>query len=183
MQKFNSCNKFRLVRPNITYESQWQYAVNVLQKTDGKIVPSNLVAPDFCSFLEQTQNFAVGRNLPAGYVPSELYFFVNENDISKIIGVTDLRLATTPAIEQFFGHAGGCILPEYRNMGLGKHIIALTLDKLRQKGFKYVIFTIESGNEKSRCATISNGGRFLGVSFLEGKKIERYQIDLYKDWN
>ena len=178
MQKyFKSCD-FKLVRPDKTYEEQWQYAVKVLQDADGKIIPNNLEATNFANFLEQTRNFEKGENLPDGYVPSELYFFVSKQNPSVILGVTDLRLRVTPDIERFFGQAGGSIIPEYRKNGWGKYIIKLTLDMLCQKGFESIILTCEEKNESSRRAIIANGGIFQGVSILGGKKIERYQIKL-----
>lgn len=169
---------YKLVFPDETYSEAWHRAVDALRETDGKIIPANLDAPDFPSFLENVRNLAAGRGLPEGYVPSELYFLVREDAPGEILGVTDLRLDTTAAIEEYFGHAGGCILPRYRRMGLGTHIIRLSAQKLRQKGFSSFIVTCESWNTASRRAILANGGVFLGNSQLGEKTYERYRIRL-----
>ena len=174
----NQEKKYRLIQPNESYAEEWQHAVDALNKKDGKIIPNNLYSESFTSFLKNIQNLASGINLPEGYVPSELYFLVERDNPNVILGVTDIRLGTTPAIEQYFGHAGGCILPEYRKQGLGKYIIGLSLDILRQKGFKTVILTCETWNEGSRRAIIFNGGTFIGTSSLGEKTYERYLINL-----
>ena len=174
----NQENIYKLIIPNESYAAEWQNAVNKLQKKDGKIIPSNLYAENFTSFLNNVRNLAEGKNLPIGYVPSELYFMVENGNPDVILGVTDIRLGTTPAIEQYFGHAGGCILPAYRRHGLGKCIIGLSLDILRKKGFKTVVMTCETWNEGSRKAIIFNGGSFIGISSLNGKTYERYLFTL-----
>lgn len=169
---------YRLIRPNESYAEEWEKAINALQEKDGKIIPSNLSAENFTSFLNNIQNLAEGKNLPKGYVTSELYFLVENEKPDIVLGVTDIRLGTTPAIEQYFGHAGGCIIPKYRKQGLCKHIIGLSLDVLRQKGFKTAVLTCETWNEGSRKSIIFNGGTFVGTSSLAGKTYERYLINL-----
>ena len=149
-----------------------------MTETDGRIIPSNLQADNFTEFLNKVNDLASGKNLPNGYVPSELYFLVRKENPSVILGVTDLRLGTTYEIENYFGHAGGCILPPYRKQKLGEQIIRLSLELLQRKGFQSVVLTCENWNTSSRHAILHNGGEFIGESSFGNKRYEKYQIAL-----
>lgn len=171
-------DSLKLIRPDDSFKEQWENAIKLLMETDGKIIPNNLAADCFARFLERVDELASGKNLPNGYVTSELYFLISEQDPAVILGATDLRLGTTYDIEQYFGHAGGCILPPYRKQGLGDQIIRLTLELFRKKEFESIILTCEDWNKASRRNILNNGGEFIGNSSFGNKKYERYRINL-----
>ena len=173
-----STNGYILTVPSYEYRNEWCRAIEELKLRDGKIVPSNLNANSFEEFIEHTTQLSIGQNLPEGYVRSELLFLVSEKNPNLIIGATDLRLGTNEMIERFYGHAGGCILPNYRKKGLGMLIIALTLQRFKTHGFSKVTLTCEPWNKASRSAIIANGGVYVGTDILNGKEFERYHVNL-----
>lgn len=168
--------KYTLVEPNSLFYESWTFYVKELKKVDLKIIPANLEAETFSKFLENINRLKKGIGLPQNYVPSELYFLIEEKEPTRILGVTDIRIGSNYMINNYFGHAGGSILPSERGRGLGSIIINLSISKLREKGITDIILTCEDWNNTSKQAIKANGGVLLGTTVFNSKTYERYLI-------
>ncbi|MEW5867934.1 MAG: GNAT family N-acetyltransferase [Chloroflexota bacterium] len=77
-------------------------------------------------------------------------------------------------------HIGYAIRPVRWRRGYGTHILALTLEKARERGLRRVLVTCDKENTASARIIEKNGGRLAGEALAErsGKPVLRYWIEL-----
>ena len=133
---------------------------------------------DFPAYVRRLLDYAEGKNLPEGWVPSSTYWLIRNG--STVLGHSSLRHCLTPALEQRGGHIGYYIRPSERGKGYGSAILTLSLDKARQLGLKRVLVTCGDENRVSARIIEKNGGKLTDKVKVEGIKhlTRRYWIDL-----
>lgn len=140
-----------------------------------------LARSDFAAFVQRLQDDERGVNLKPGIVPSSAYWLLrHDGDDVTILGVSALRHALTPALEDVGGHIGYSIRPSDRRRGYGTHILALTLQYARALGLDRVLVTCDTDNTGSARVIENNGGVLAseGYSELTKTRISRYWITL-----
>jgi predicted acetyltransferase len=137
-----------------------------------------LAERDFAGYVALLEAWARGEQVPAGYVPSNIYWLLRVG--TEIVGTSSLRHTLTPTLEDIGGHIGYNIRPSARRRGYGTRILALTLERARALGLERVLVTCNTDNVGSARIIQKNGG-VLGsqsVSPASGKQVSRYWIAL-----
>lgn len=111
------------------------------------------------------------------YVRRRAFWLVDET--GRILGGSGLRERGTPFLLYEGGHIGYDIRPSERRKGYGTLILALTLQKAREMGFKRVMLSCEPDYLPSVQVIVKNGGKFENtVISHRGTPKARYWIDL-----
>ena len=133
---------------------------------------------DYDAFLREIAAHKLGEGLPPGFVPYDSFCLVRNG--VDVLGESRLRhhLSDTLLIEG--GHIGYMIRPSERRKGYGAQILALTLEKARQRGLRRVLVTCDTSNIASARIIEKNGGLLenYAVSPRSGVQVSRYWIDL-----
>jgi len=132
---------------------------------------------DFAKFVQARRDSAAGRSLKPGRVPRNEYWLVRGR---KIVGVVRLGHTLTPALEDDGGHIGYEVRPSERGKGNATRMLAMALDKARERGLERVLLTCHQSNAASIRVIEKNGGKRAseGVSKRDGGPIYRYWIEL-----
>ena len=104
------------------------YLLSVEKLKEGKIKKHNLMFKNLDE-VNIIQNFKDNRDqskLPSNSVPSYDFFAV---DGDKFIGVIHIRTKLTERLLTYGGHIGYAVNPKYWNMGYGKQMLKLGLEK------------------------------------------------------
>ena len=113
----------------------------------------------------------------ATYVRGRVFWLVDET--GRILGGSEVRGRDTPFLIYEGGHIGYEIRPSERRKGYGTLILALTLQKAREMGFKRVMLSCEPGYLPSVRVILKNGGKYENtVISHRGRPKARYWIDL-----
>jgi predicted acetyltransferase len=142
---------------------------------------AELAGNDFAAFVQQLQDDERGMDLKPGIVPSSAYWLLRyDADNVTVLGVSALRHALTPALEDAGGHIGYSIRPSERRRGYGTRILGLTLPHARALGLDRVLVTCDTDNIGSARVIEKNGGVLAseGYSALVETRISRYWIML-----
>ncbi len=131
---------------------------------------------DFTAYVTRLHRSHAGHARP-GRVPQSTYWLVGGD---RILGVSRLRHRLLPHLELEGGHIGYEIRPTERRRGLGTCILALTLEKARERGLMRVLITCDDDNVGSWRIIEHNGGSTYteATSERSGKRIRQYWIDL-----
>ncbi len=139
-------------------------------------------ADSWPDFVHQCDEEAAGRPLTPDRVPQTVFILTRvAPDGSRVaLGVSKLRHALTPKLEDIGGHIGYRIRPDERGKGYGTLILALTLPYARALGLERVLLTCDADNIRSARVIIANGGVLTseGHSPLRGARVCRYWIAL-----
>lgn len=111
-------------------------------------------------------------------VPGEQYFMVNEQD--EIIGMCNLRTATTDLIRFKVGHIGYSIRPSKRGNGYNKINLYLGLLKCKEYGIKEAVLTAAEQNTASWKTMEALGGKLEETFEGHDELVRRYVIDVDK---
>jgi len=128
--------------------------------------------------LARERDFARGRNLPPGYVPSSTYWLVRDG--RRVVARSSLRHRLNPHLEHEGGHIGYSVRPSEQRRGYGTAVCRLTLEKARTLGLERVLITCDEDNVASARIIETNGGRLENTVRARetGKLKRRYWIDL-----
>jgi predicted acetyltransferase len=138
-----------------------------------------LAGPDgIAELVAQLRRQSDGCDLPPDQVPQTTYFLRRPDGI--LVGTSRLRHRLNPGLEIEGGHIGYDIRPSERRRGYGTRILALTLEKARERGLARVLVTCDDDNVGSARVIERNGGRLQDrvISPHSGKPIRRYRIEL-----
>lgn len=174
-----------LVSPTLAYES----AYRSLLREDPRAAGASRfeqVGRDYVAFLRALDDEARGVGLRPGLVPQSIFWLVREDSNggqaagAVIVGVSRLRYALTPSLEDVGGHIGYDVRPSERRKGYGKRLLALTLERARAAGLSRVLLTCDTDNVASVRIIERNGGSLASqsVSPLTGVMVSRYWIAL-----
>ena len=172
-------NEVRLVPPGPEWERQFCDMAREWLGEDPRRVQK--VLDDFGAYLDDLARQEDGSTLREGWVPSSSYWLVDGDD--RILGTSRMRHRLTPALELEGGHIGCDIRPSARGRGHGTTLLALTLEKARQRGLDEVVITCDEANLASARIIEKNGGkcRGRGTSEQSGNPILRFRVDLQAD--
>ena len=168
--------RLKLIFPTAQYDGAWAQYVNALQESDRKVIPGNLAAENYETFLTNIINFKNGVLLKEGYVPSVLMFLVDSENPDLILGAIDLRLKNNDSVLHKVGHIGVSTNPTVRCKGLGKRIVRMGLDILAENGLKQIVYICDCSNTASKALAESFCPITCEEFVLDGKKKYRFVI-------
>ena len=133
---------------------------------------------NIAAYVQRLQDCSQGKGLKEGVVPESTYWLVRDG--TTFVGFSRLRHRLVPALEHHGGHVGYAIRPSERGKGYGTRILALTLDKARERGLDRLLVTCDTDNAASVRVIEKNGGVLENqlISNRSGKMISRYWIAL-----
>lgn len=145
-----------LVLPSAAHRDSFLDACAEIRATDRpEWREAHIDATNVDAHLQALADFAVGKNLPDGFVPATEYWLVEG---SHWLGRVDVRHRLTPALEQYGGHIGYIIRPSERGKGYGNRILPMALAKAKGLGLDRVLVTCRESNIGSRRIIERNGG-------------------------
>lgn len=162
-----------LVLPSQRYQASYIDYIAELGDEERYPFPLDFDFRDFDVLLNRLDDFANGRKLPEGFVPSSTLWLVDDG---TLVGVTNIRHYLNDKIEYCGGHIGLGIRPAYRGRGLGKELMRLSIEKLVERGVRDIHIHCHKGNVASSRAITSNGGVLESQICVDGEDIERYRI-------
>ena len=113
--------------------------------------------------------------VPEGWVPATLYYLVDRE--GHVAGALDLRHYLNDGL-YYGGHIGYGIRPSCRGRGYAPMMLALGLEKARERGIGRALVTCNDDNIPSAATIEACGGVLENVVLEEGKPLRRYWIDL-----
>ena len=152
-----------LVLPSAQYKRSFIEAVTEYQQEGGSDDRSkrygdlsvSALESDFDAYIEIEKSHALGKNLPAGYVPETTYWLV---DAREFIGRISIRHRLIEHLREIGGLIGYDIQPSRRKQGCGTRILELALPKAKEIGLHKVLVTCDATNVGSRRIIEKNGG-------------------------
>ncbi|WP_018917274.1 GNAT family N-acetyltransferase [Vreelandella zhanjiangensis] len=164
----------QLILPNLEYERSYREYIQELGDEERYPFPLDFDHSDFGKLLAKLETFKNGTDLQERLVPSSTYWLVDE---SEILGVSNLRHHLNHRIRHAGGHIGLSIRPTQRGSGLGRHLLALTLEKALERGIHPVHIHCHKHNLPSSQMIIANGGSLESEINDGGEIIQRYVIN------
>ncbi|MGL4403714.1 MAG: GNAT family N-acetyltransferase [Fusobacteriaceae bacterium] len=130
---------------------------------------------NFKGYLNYLSNLSKKENLFPGEIPVSTFWLIDEEEV---VGVVRIRHEE----EEFSGHIGYDISPNFRNRGYGFLILTFALKEAQNLGLKKVILTCEINNIPSKKIIEKNGGKFLERIYdnEENEYLYRYEIRFKK---
>lgn len=119
---------------------------------------------------------AMRASPPEGLVPSTAYFFVDRP--GRILGAIDLRHSLNDHLLHFGGHIGYGLRPGCRGRGLAPYMLALCLEKAKERGISRALVTCDSMNLPSAGTIEACGGELENTVEENGRLTRRYWISL-----
>jgi predicted acetyltransferase len=176
--------RLELIAPTTQWEAAYLAFIDDFEVADELRTPgrnTQLARSDFPAFVQRLADDERGLDLAPGVVPSSTYWLLrHEAGGVTVLGVSHLRHALTPALEDVGGHFGYSIRPSARRCGYGTLILALTLPHARALGLTRVLVTCDTNNIGSARIIEKNGGMLAceGYSAQAGARVSRYWITL-----
>jgi predicted acetyltransferase len=134
---------------------------------------------DFDAYVQAAHDYAVGRNVPEGWVPCSAFWLIAGEDL---VGTASLRHQLNDLLRVEGGHLGYCIRPSRRREGLMTKFCSLLLDEARRLGLARLLITCTEHNLGSAGVIEANGGKLQDLHRSEilhpGENLRRYWIDL-----
>ena len=130
------------------------------------------------AWLELQDQLSNLDTVPSDYVPALTYLYT-ETERNIIVGIVNIRLALNDYLEQFGGHIGYSIHPDYRGFGYGHAQLKAALIQARELGLNRVLITCDDDNLASSKVIEAQGGVLENiVEHPDYGDIRRYWIDL-----
>lgn len=165
-----------LIEPTVALEADYRAFVEEFYSIDGLF--ARRAGDDFIAFVQQLEAESRGENLSTGKVPHSTFWLVREE--TQIVGASRLRHCLTPALEEWGGHIGYNVRPSEWRKGYGTLLLALTMQKARERGMSRVLVMCNADNIGSKRIIEKNGGNLAseGIAPDSGKPMLRYWIEL-----
>lgn len=113
---------------------------------------------EFKQWEKQQQDWALGINLPKGYVAQTIYWLLVDE---KAVGIGKIRHELTPESRKKGGNIGYAISCEHRGKGYASILLKLLLQEADSLGVDEKILTVEKYNYASKRVIEKNGGRLF----------------------
>jgi predicted acetyltransferase len=131
------------------------------------------VAREFDRFLKLFQAAEEGA-VAKGFVPWTTYWLLRDDGV--MLGGIRLRHRLSERLWQDGGHIGYDIRPSERGKGYATKMLALVLEKARERGMPWVLLTVDPSNVASIHVMEKNGAHKIGKASESG--YYQYRIDL-----
>lgn len=166
-----------LVSPSVEFEAT--YLSYLAELGDQPRIPFPLTFPaqPFAALVSRLNDASRGFGLPDGFVAHSTHWLIGEG---QLLGVSNLRHALTPALQQCGGHIGYGVRPSAQGRGVGKVLLRQTLLKAEAMGIARVLLTCAKDNVPSSRIILANGG-VLGDEIVDpqtDRPTFRYWIDI-----
>lgn len=142
----------RLLKPTLKYKKSFQNALREFSKEGSKEADLSNVQ----EYIKKSREYAKGKNLPKGYVPSSTYWLI---DNEQFIGRASIRHYLNNNLKKYGGHIGYIIRPSKRKKGYGTQILKLALLKAKKLGIKKALITCDDSNIASQKIIENNNGK------------------------
>lgn len=155
-------SKLTLAKPHINYADSYNAMVNRSMTVEGGYPYNNIdqARENFVEFVQELEDEAQGIDLPPD-IPAQQTYFLCLDEI--VIGEFRFRPQVDEPYEQFNGHIGYNLHPDYRGQGLGTQGLKLMLDIAREQGLDFVQIPIEGDNPASVRVVEKNAGTLQKV--------------------
>lgn len=168
----------KLVKPTIEMENEYVEYISEWEKAGDKIVPSaaKRSIKDYKILVAFWRDMETDKAYEKGFVPSTLYFLVDENN--RIYGAIHIRHELNDYLINFGGHIGYGIRPSERKRGYASKMLSLALPMAKGLGIKKALVTCDKTNIASAKTIINNGGILENEIIEDGEIVQRYWIDI-----
>lgn len=166
---------FELVQPDLRFQSSYEDYIAELGDEVRYPFPLDFDHRDFAALLRRLEDLAEGRNIPEGFVPSSTFWLVCGDTLA---GVANLRHCLNDRIRHCGGHIGLGVRPSFRGQGLGRTLMAMTIEQARMRGIGELHIHCHKDNEASARMIVANGG-VLDSEIDDGQParvVQRYVI-------
>lgn len=135
-----------------------------------------------CSGLQKCETFAEYEhklhNPRPGLIPSTQYLAIRIED-NRLVGMIALRHNINhPLLSLYDGHIGYSVHPAERRKGYATEMLALCLEKARERGLPRVMITCNEDNLGSERTILKNGGKYQTTVTDGTENIKRFWIEL-----
>lgn len=169
---------FRLEKPSLELENAYIDYITEWEESGEEIVPfaSKRNGLDYKELLYRWEVLSTDRAYDHGFVPSSLYFLVDENN--RIYGAIHIRRVLNESLLKNGGHIGYGIRPSERKKGYVTLMLSSALPIAKSLGIHRVLVTCDKNNLASARTIMKNGG-VLENEIRDGDEaIQRYWINL-----
>lgn len=162
-----------IVLPGADYQQSYCDYINELGSEERYPFPLDFDHSDFPSMLAKIADFAEGRNLPDGYVPSSTYWLVIDGELA---GVSNLRHFLNAGLQKAGGHIGLGIRPSFRGQHWGVCLMQKTIEIARKRGIDDVHIHCYADNAASAATILRCGGRLIDTVEIDTATVARYIV-------
>lgn len=173
-------NEIRLIKPTIEFAGDiMKYRQEFLDANDnlagcGKL-ENCLSAEEWIKTIDMAEN---EKTCPQGSVTSNTYLAIRLSS-NKIVGIIDFRHHINhPILSVWGGHIGYSVRTTERRKGYAKEMLRQNLQTCKNYGLKKVLITCNPENIASKKTILANGGKFEKEILVDGKRHNRYWINL-----
>jgi len=144
----NKINFMELVRPTKKYEKSWREAVAEFRKDTKSIKLWEVLGnpDDLDGIIRNARLHSQGKNLPAGWVPYDLLWMI---DGDEIVGIASIRHELNSFLFKAGGHIGYEVKPSKRGCGYANKILQLSLKRFEKLGIGEILVTAFENNVAS----------------------------------
>lgn len=169
-------DKYSLIEPSPSMEQAHLHYLAQWKKSGETVIPkiSALGEMSYAKWLAYLED--IKQNPPPGFVPSTLYAFINNKQ--DIFGYLDLRHCLNDILFQFGGHIGYALSPFVRGQKLAPIMLALGLQKARERELFKILITCDKNNIASAKTILHCGGILQNEVLEEDIVKQRYWITL-----
>lgn len=167
---------FKLIEPTLELEKEYSDYISEWEKSGEKIVPYAAIRsiPIYKELFNSWKVQTTSKAYEDGFVPSSLYFLVDEN--IRIYGALHIRHELNDYLLSYGGHIGYGIRPCERKKGYASKMLLLSLQIVKNMGIKKALVTCDKVNIASAKTIINNGGLLENEVVEEGEVTQRYWI-------
>lgn len=163
----------KIVLPDIAYQQSYFEYIDELGEEERYPFPLDFDHSDFPSMIAKIADFAEGRNLPDGYVPSSTYWLVIDGELA---GVSNLRHFLNAGLQKAGGHIGLGIRPSFRGQQWGICLMQRTIEIARKRGIDDVHIHCYADNAASAATILRCGGKLIDTVDLDAATVARYIV-------
>ena len=169
---------FKLSESTLEMENEYNDYIDEWEKDNKEIIPCasrrNIVGYE--NLINQWRQQTTDKAYEQGFVPSSLYFLIDEN--KKIYGALHIRHELNDSLLNYGGHIGYGIRPSERKKGYAQKMLSLSLFIVKKLGIKKALVTCDKTNIASSKTIINSGGVLENEVIKNGEVTQRYWIDI-----
>lgn len=166
------------MEPTIEIEKEYIDYISEWEKSGGKIVPyaaRRSIMP-YENLLNFWREMKTDKAYEQGFVPSTLYFLMDEN--KRIYGALHIRHELNNYLLNYGGHIGYGIRPSERKKGYATKMLSLALPIVKKLGISKALITCDKINIASSKTITNNGGILENEAVENGEMIQRYWVNI-----